>query len=112
MTMHKMVNGEVVECSPEEEAAILAERAAHAAPRVPRAVTMRQARLALLGAGLLANVEAAIDALEEPDRSAARIEWEYSQEVHRHRPFVLVLGAAMGLDSAALDQLFITAEGL
>ena len=47
------------------------------APRVPAAVTMRQARLALLGANLLSSVDTAIDALPEPTKSAARIEWEY-----------------------------------
>ena len=49
-----------------------AERDAYVA--VPQTVTMRQARLALLGAGLLAGVDAAIASLPEPDKSAAIIE--------------------------------------
>lgn len=76
---------------------------------VPGIVTMRQARLALLEAGQLAAVEAAINALPEPQRSAARIEWDYSSEVHRDRAFVQALGAALGLDAAALDALFTRA---
>ena len=79
---------------------------------VPRAVTMRQARLALLGAGKLALVQPAIDALPEPAKSAAQIEWDYSNEVHRNQPFVLQMSAALGLDSTALDALFVAAAKL
>lgn len=79
---------------------------------VPERVTMRQARLALHAAGLLTQVEAAIEAMPEPPRTAARIEWDYSSEVHRNKPFVLQLGAALGLDSAAMDNLFVTAATL
>ena len=79
---------------------------------VPEAVTMRQARRALLAAGLLAAVEAAIDALAEPERSAARIEWEYSSEVQRHNGFVAQLAPALGLSDAQLDALFVSAATL
>jgi hypothetical protein len=79
-----------------------------AAP-VPSVVTMRQARLALLGAVMLADVELAIDAMPEAQRSAARIEWDYSSEVHRDKPFVAALAAALGLTDELLDELFIAA---
>jgi len=78
----------------------------------PAVVTMRQARLALLGAGLLQQVDLAIDALPEPQRSAARIEWDYSSEVHRDRAFVQQLGQALGLSDEQLDALFIQAAAL
>lgn len=78
----------------------------------PAIVTMRQARLALLGSGLLASVEDAINALPEPQKSAARIEWDYSSEVHRNKPFVATLAAALGLTDAQLDGLFIQAAQL
>lgn len=81
-------------------------------PAVPQIVTMRQARLALLGAGLLAKVDAAIDALPEPQKSAARIEWDYSSEVHRSRAFVQQLGHALGLTDEQLDDLFTQAATL
>lgn len=82
-------------------------------PAVPTRVTMRQARLALLGAGLLDDVEAAISAMgDTPEGKVARIEWDYSSEVHRNKPFVQQLGAAVGLDEQQLDQLFITASGI
>ena len=79
---------------------------------VPSSVTMRQARLALLGAGLLASVDAAIDSLPSPQKEAARIEWEYAAEVQRSSGIVLMMGVALGLDDAAIDALFIVAEGL
>jgi hypothetical protein len=79
---------------------------------VPESVTMRQARLALLGAGKLALVDAAIDGMPEPQKSAARIEWEYSNEVQRHNSFVSALGPALGMTSAQIDQLFIAASKL
>lgn len=81
------------------------------ASTVPQRVTMRQARLALLAAGLLDDVEAAIAALPSPAKEAAKIEWEYSQEVHRTHGFVAQLGPALGLDDAALDALFVAAAG-
>ena len=82
------------------------------APGVPQVVTMRQARLALLGAGLLPLVDDAINALPDPPRTAARIELEYSSEVHRDKPFVQMLGAALGLTGEQLDNLFTQAAQL
>lgn len=78
-------------------------------PAVPAAVTMRQARLALLGAGLLDDVDAAIAALPSPQKEAAKIEWEYSQEVQRHNGVVAALGPLLGLTDAQIDDLFLTA---
>lgn len=80
--------------------------------KVPQVVTMRQARLALLGAGLLANVEAAVAAIPGAEGQAARIEWEYAIEVHRDSPRVAVLSAALGLTGSILDDLFLTAATL
>jgi hypothetical protein len=79
---------------------------------VPQSVTMRQARLALHAHGLLASVQSAIDSLPEPHRSEAQIEWDYSNGLERQNPFVATLGAALGLDNAALDALFVEASRL
>lgn len=81
-------------------------------PPAPSSVTMRQARLALLGAGLLSSVDAAIDAMPSPQKEAARIEWEYSQEVQRNKPLVQALGPALGLTEAQIDALFTVADTL
>lgn len=79
---------------------------------VPESVTMRQARLALLGAGLLDDVDAAINAMPSPQKEAARISWEYSQEVQRHNGVVASLGPLLGLTDAQIDDLFLAAEQL
>lgn len=82
-------------------------------PLVPHKVTRRQARQALLLAGLLEQVEPAIQSITDPmQRQLALIEWQDSLEFERHRPLLITLGAALGLDEAALDQLFITAATL
>lgn len=84
-----------------------------AKPPVPQSVTMRQARLALLGAGLLDDVDAAIAAIPDAtQRRAAEIEWEYAQTVDRHSPFTQQLASGLGLTSDQLDALFSQASGL
>ena len=78
-------------------------------PAVPSVVTMRQARLALLQAGVLPLVESAIASMESP---AAQIEWDYSQEVNREQPLVKQLAEALNLTSDQLDNLFLEASKL
>ena len=73
---------------------------------VPEVVTMRQARLVLLGADLLAQVNAAVANMSGAEGDAARIEWEYAQEVRRDSPLVAALSAAFGWTGAQLDDLF------
>jgi hypothetical protein len=82
------------------------------APACPNEVTMRQARLALLDAGLLSSVQTAINNLQEPAKTKAQIEWDYSNALQRDNSFVSVLGAALGLNETALDSLFIAASKL
>jgi len=79
---------------------------------VVRAVTMRQARLALLAAGKLSAVSSAIAALPTPQKEAAQIEWEYAATVDRNSPFMQTMAAALQLDAPALDALFIQAAAL
>jgi hypothetical protein len=76
--------------------------------KVPTVITMRQARLALLGAGLLDTVNAGISAMPQ----AAQIEWEYAQEVRRDNALISTLAANLGLDSAAVDMLFTAGAAL
>lgn len=79
---------------------------------VPEEVTMRQAKLALLAAGLLDDVETALDGLSGDEGRAARIEWEYSSVMRRDKPFVAAIGSAVGLSGEQIDQLFIAAAGI
>lgn len=81
-------------------------------PVVPESVSMRQARLALLGAGLLPQVDAAIASLPSPQKEAAAIEWEYAQEVQRHNGLVPAMAQALGMTEAQLDALFMQAATL
>ena len=68
-------------------------------------VTMRQARLALLAADLLDDVEVM---MSEADR-AVRIEWKYATVVDRNSPLVAAIGSALGLTDAQIDALFADA---
>lgn len=79
---------------------------------IPTIVSMRQARLALLQSGLLSSVDAAIATLPSPQKEAAQIEWEYSQEVHRDKALVGMLAPALGLNESQLDDLFTLAATL
>jgi len=86
--------------------------AAHQAT-VPIKVTRRQARQALLLSGKLALVQPAINAIPDAQqRALAQIEWDDSQEFERHRPLLIQLATALGLDDEALDNLFIQAGAL
>lgn len=77
--------------------------------RAAMVVSMRQARLALMGAGLLSQIEAAIAGLESPTKEAVLIEWEYAQDVRRTHTWVMALAAQLGITDAQLDDLFATA---
>lgn len=80
--------------------------------KVPQSVTMRQARLALHAAGLLSSVDAAIASMQEPQKTAAQIEWEYASAVERNAGLVPAMAAALGMSEADIDDLFIVAATL
>lgn len=82
------------------------------APAVPQSVTMVQARLALLDAGLLDHVATVIAALPETQRKAAQIEWEFRPTVERDSALLEVLAPALGLDAEALDALLVKAAAI
>lgn len=78
-------------------------------PPPPTIVSMRQARLALLDAGILGQVDAAIASLPSPDREAAQIEWEYAAEVRRDSTTMILIGSALGLSEQQIADLFVAA---
>ncbi|MNU33581.1 hypothetical protein D3C71_221440 [compost metagenome] len=85
---------------------------AYAPPAVvPHSVTKRQGRLALLDAGKYQAVIDAIEVLAGPARDRARIEWD-AATYERNSAFVASMGASVGLNSAAIDALFIQAAQL
>ena len=76
---------------------------------VPQQVTMRQARLALLGAGLLDDVEMVIAAAGR----AEQLEWEYAAVVDRSGPIVAIVQQQQkALTDAQIDDLFREAAKL
>ena len=104
--------GERVELTQEEIDARQAEIDAYVEP-IPQSVSMAQARLALLETGRLADVETVINAMSEPAKTSALIEWEYQTVVHRNRDLVLnVLGVGLNMLDSEIDDLFILAASL
>lgn len=79
---------------------------------VPGVVSMRQARLALLQAGLLDRVEQAIGGLAGVTGRAAQIQWEFSTDVSRYSELVEALMPALGLTDEQVDELFRAAAAL
>lgn len=74
-------------------------------------VTRRQGRRALLQAGLLNQVEAAIDSIQdELTRESMRIDWQDATEFKRGDNTIKTLATALGLSDEQLDQLFIDAS--
>lgn len=94
----------------ETDPLVVAYLAAQADALKPKEVTMRQARLALLEAGKLAAVTAAIAGMPGVAGDAARIEWEYSSVLKRSQPLVGAMSAVLGLSAAQVDALFLSAS--
>lgn len=81
-----------------------------AVSRSAMVVTMRQARRAMSAAGLLSAVEEALDAIvDQQEREAALIEWEYATEVKRDYPWVQLIAGQLGMTEEQLDALFVSA---
>jgi len=79
---------------------------------VPNSITMRQARLTFLSAGILTTLESAINSIaEENARSVAQIEWQYGEYVQRNNsPITSLISNVLGLTELQIDDLFI--EGM
>ena len=69
---------------------------------IPLSITPRQARLALLQATLLNEVELLL-----ANDKAMQIWWEYSLDIQRNHPHIVAMGATLGITELQLDELFI-----
>lgn len=80
---------------------------------VPDSVAMVKAKLTLLSAGFLDQVDATIAGLDRSDPSyrAIQIMWEYSLEVRRDSPELAMIAKLVGLGSQQIDDLFRAAAG-
>ena len=74
---------------------------------IPQSISPRQARLKLLEADLLDNLEAVITT-----NRAWQIEWEYATEVKRDSPLIDAVATQADLTEEQIDQMFIDASVL
>lgn len=80
--------------------------------KVPQAVTMRQARIALLDAGLLEAVQTSVATMPGAEGERARIDWEYALEVRRDWPLIGYMAGDLGLTDGQVDALFVAASAI
>lgn len=80
---------------------------------VPQSAPRKQARQALVLAGLYEQAITAIATIPDAQqRNLAQIEWEDSPAYERQSPLVQQVGAALGLTDQQIDNLFVTASTL
>jgi hypothetical protein len=80
---------------------------------VPASVTKRQGRQQMILIGLLSQVQAAIDAIEdETQRMLIQSFWDDSTQYERNHPQMVQLAQAIGLTEDQLDDAFIAAAKL
>ncbi|WP_322997965.1 hypothetical protein [Castellaniella sp.] len=79
----------------------------------PTVVTRAQGKAALIGASLWAQVQAYVDAIEDPTQQAlARVALDDTTEWRRDSPFLATAAAALGLTDKQLDDLFVAAVSI
>jgi hypothetical protein len=91
-----------------QNGAIVAKPIIAPKPEVPQSISMRQARLALLAADLLDDVDTMIKAIGR----AAAITWEFATEVERTNELIAAVQEAKGLTDEQIDEMFIAASKL
>jgi len=78
------------------------------APPIPQSVTPYQARAALLAAGLLDSVNAAVTKAG----GQTQLAWEYATTVERSSTFIAAVQPTLGLSDAQVDALFVAATNV
>lgn len=92
----------------EQEAEYQAKLSQPAPKVVPQKISIAQARLALLSAGMLDDVNGGVVAFGQ----AAQIEWEYRTTVHRNNALVIAMKELLNWTDEQMDDLFILASNL
>ena len=77
-------------------------------PTVPQTVSPRQARLALIQAGLYDQVTTTISSSDK----TTQVWWEFASVIERQNPILLRVAAQIGLQYYQIDSLFILAATL
>lgn len=111
----KFVDGALVDLTPEEEAAWAAELANPPGPAIPQLIEMRKAQLEMAdtawpAAGEGATLLDAVETLVAAGSRALQIEWAKGTQLSRTRDVVVGMQAALGIDDATMDALFISAD--
>jgi hypothetical protein len=75
---------------------------------VPDEIPLWAFRSSLLLNGLDGQVTDLIDALPEPQKSVAKIQWEYGNFIVRDHPLIISLSSALGLTTEQVDNVFLT----
>lgn len=92
------------EATPEEIASYEAEKSKN---QTPQTISPRQARLALLGAGLLDEVDTML-----ATNKAWQIEWEYATKIERSSPLISAMATQLNLTDTQIDEMFASAAQL
>lgn len=80
--------------------------------RLPSEVTPSQFRLALLQKEMLSNVLNTIELIEEPLRSAIKLDWEFTLNINRYSPLINKISNVMNWDSNTVTDIFVTASNI
>ena len=82
-----------------------------ALPTIPQAVSLAQGKAALIQGGLWQAVLDYVAAIPDATQKAlAEVALQDTQEWRRDSAFLTAAGTALGLDDAAMDDLFIAAS--
>jgi hypothetical protein len=79
---------------------------------VPTQVPMYKVRKYLIQQGLLGAVEAYLNALPEPNKALALVDWEYAPNLVVRSPLALGAKAALGLDDEQYAGMVVAAAKL
>jgi len=102
-----LLNGVVVEGITPEEIAEANK------PIIPSIITARQLRLQLVLNGFNLNaIDLIIDSLAEPNKSIAKVSWEYATTFEREHQMLALIAQQLGITETELDTIFINAEKL
>jgi len=78
----------------------------------PREVALWRVKSILTLQGMAAGVEAAINQMPEPNKTVAKIAWEYAYTIDRWSETVLFAQQQLGLTDEQVDALFDAAEAI
>lgn len=78
----------------------------------PNSVTALQFKMQLLKEGLSESVNNAINSLKEPEKSIAKLKYEYATEFIRTDELVLSIGEMIGKDKQGINDFFLNSSKL